>query len=160
VTGDLDALTKAGRYDEALRSAQSVIAAPPASGLPTATLLTLARQLRGAGRSADAFVLTEALIGAGAAPPNAELWALAQDLRVAGRLDPYFFLVRTLANQDHGPATFALAEMYDPLHWTAATSPLPKPRADKAGDWYRKAQALGIPEAGARLEALKAAPGG
>ncbi|WP_295391114.1 protein kinase [uncultured Thiodictyon sp.] len=159
-TGDIAALTKAGRYDEALRSAQALIAAPPASGLPTGALLPLAKQLQTAGRSADAFALAEALIGAGAPPPTADLWSLAQDLRAAGRLDPYFFLVRTLANQDDGPAAFALAELYDPLHWTAATSPLPKPRADKAQEWYRKAQALGVPAAAARLEALKTAPGG
>jgi serine/threonine protein kinase len=160
LTGGLDALTKTGRYDEALRAAQALIAAPPPSGLPSAALLTLARQLRDADRGADAFVLVEALIGAGVVLPAADLWALAQDLRRAGRLDPWFFLVRTLANQDDGPAAFALAEMYDPLHWTAGGSPLPKPRPDKAQEWYRKAQSLGVPAAGERLEALKAAPRG
>lgn len=151
---DLDALIKTGRYDEALKSAQSLIAAPPATGLPVESLLGLANQLRGTGRPAEAFALVEAMMGAGVKPPAATLWPLAQDLRAAGLLDPYFFLARTLANQDYGPAAFALAEMYDPLHWTVGTSPI-KPRTDKAREWYEKAAALGIPEARGRVEALK-----
>ena len=157
---NIESLTQAGRYDEALKSARSLIAAPPASGLPNDALVTLTKQLRVAGRPADAFALVEALIAAEVALPAADLWALAQDLREAGHLDPWFFLVRTLANHDDGPAAFALAEMYDPLHWAPGTSPLPKPRPDKAQEWYRKAQARGVPEAAARREALTTAPGG
>ena len=151
---DLDALIKTGRYDEALKSARSLIATPPVAGLPVESLLGLTNQLRGAGRPAEAFALVEAMMGAGVKPPAATLWPLAQDLRAAGLLDPYFFLVRTLANQDYSPAAFALAEMYDPLHWTVGTSPI-KPRADKAREWYEKAAALGLPEARDRVEALK-----
>jgi serine/threonine-protein kinase len=154
-TSDLDALIQTGRYDEALKSARSLIANPPASGLPVESLVDLAKQLRGAGRPAEAFTLVEAMMETGAKPLAAALWPLAQDLRAAGLLDPYFFLARTLANQDYGPAAFALAEMYDPLHWTAENSPI-KPRTDKAREWYEKAAALGIPEARGRLEALKA----
>jgi len=163
--GDLEALVRGGRSEEALSLAKTLIAAHQASpagaagALPTAAFLTVAEQLRGAGRPADAFTLVEALIGAGAAPPAAALWPLAQDLRAAGRFDPYFFLVRALAGQGYGPAAFAYGELYDPLHWQAGTS-FSKPRADKARDWYEKAAALGVPEARARLEALKsAAPG-
>lgn len=151
---DLDALIEAGRYDEALKAARSLIASPPATGLPVESLVDLAKQLRAAGRPAEAFALVQAMMETGAKPLATALWPLALDLRAAGLLDPYFFLARTLANQDYGPATFALAEMYDPLHWSVGTSPI-KPRADKASEWYEKAAALGIPEARERLAALK-----
>ena len=154
-SGDLDALIKAGRYDEALAAVRAMIATGPAKDLPAGALLALADHLRSSGRPQDAFVLAEALIAAGNAPPPEALWGLAQDLSAAGRLDPAFFLLRTLANQGHGPAAFALAELYDPLHWSAATSPFPKPRVDKARDWYEKSAERGVAEAAARLEALK-----
>ena len=154
-SGDLDALIKAGRYDEALAAARAMIATGPTKALPAGALLALADHLRSSGQPQDAFILVEALIAAGTPPPPDALWGLAQDLRAGGRLDPAFFLLRTLANQGHGPAAFALAELYDPLHWSAATSPFPKPRADKARDWYEKAAEHGVREATARLEALK-----
>lgn len=160
-TGVLGGLVEAGRYDEALAMARGLVAARSGAAagtgpqLPTKDLLGLAEHLRGAGRPQDAFVLAEALIAADAAPTPEFLWGLAQDLKSAGRLDPWFFLVRTLASQGYGPATFAFGEMYDPLHWSAGTSPLAKPRADKAREWYQKAAELGVAGAGARIEALK-----
>ena len=156
----LEALVQAGRTDEALQAAAALIAAnanvPEAARtpLPAAAFLDLAGRLRAAGRPADAFVPVEALIGAGAAPPAGVLWPLALDLRAAGRLDPFFFLVRYLAGQGFGPAVFAYGEIYDPGHWSEATSPFKKPNANKAREWYQKAAALGVPEAAARLAAL------
>ncbi|HYN78424.1 MAG TPA: protein kinase [Lamprocystis sp. (in: g-proteobacteria)] len=158
--GDLGALVTAGRYDDALTTARTLIATGPAKALPTGALLALAEHLRTNGRPQDAFILVEALIGAGTAPPPEAIWGLAQDLRTAGRLDPAFFLLRTLATQGHGPAAFALAELYDPLHWSAATSPFPKPRVDKARDWYGKAAERGVPAAAVRLDALKSVGAG
>ncbi|WP_295579322.1 serine/threonine-protein kinase [uncultured Lamprocystis sp.] len=159
--GNLEQLIAAHRDDAALSTAQSLIAArsaaPAASAqpLPTGAFLALADQLRTAGRPQDAFILAEALISAGETPPIDTLWPLAQDLRTAGRLDPWFFLVRNLANRSYGPASFAMGEMYDPQHWSASTSPLAKPRADKAREWYEQALRQGVREAGERLEALK-----
>lgn len=159
--GTLEQLIAAHRDDAALRTAQSLIAArsaaPAAQPLPTGALLALADQLRTAGRPQDAFILAEALISAGETPPIDTLWPLAQDLRAAGRLDPWFFLVRNLANRGYGPASFAMGEMYDPQHWSAGTSPLAKPRADKAQEWYEQALRQGVREAEERLAALRSA---
>jgi len=159
--GSLEQLIAAHRDDAALSTARSLIAvrsaapAADAQPLPTGAFLALAEQLRTAGRPHDAFILAEALIGAGETLPIDTLWPLAQELRAAGRLDPWFFLVRNLANRSYGPASFAMGEMYDPRHWLAGNSPLAKPRADKAQEWYEQALRQGVREAGERLEALK-----
>ena len=111
--------------------------------------------LLAAGRLDDAFALVESRIAAGQAPPADRTWSLAQRLRAAGKTDPAFALTRSLAKGDYGPAAFALAELYDPLHWSASGSPFSKPNAEKARDWYRRAAGLGVAGAQARLEALQ-----
>ena len=162
----LQTLVQTDRIDEALTAAQVLIAANAnvpegtRSPLPVEVFLELARRLRAAGRPGDAFVPVEALIGAGATPLADTIWPLAEDLHATGRLDHYLFLVRFLANRGYGPAALAYGELYDPLHWSTTTSPFTKPRADKARDWYEKAAALGVPEARARLAALKSAARG
>jgi hypothetical protein len=103
------------------------------------------------------YPLPDALIGTGTSPPTDALWSLGEDLHRTGRRDFQLFLVRALANRGFGPAAFACGEMYDPLRWSAGASPFSKPRADKAQERYEKALALGVPEAAARLEALKSA---
>jgi eukaryotic-like serine/threonine-protein kinase len=159
--GSLEQLIAAHRDDAALSTARNLIAArsaaPAASAqpLPTGAFLALAEQLRTAGRPHDAFTLVEALISTGETLPVDTLWSLARNLRAVGRLDPWFFVVRNLANRGYGPASFAMGEMYDPRHWSAGTSPLAKPRADKAQEWYELALRQGVREAGERLEALK-----
>jgi serine/threonine-protein kinase len=112
-----------------------------------------------AGRLNDAFTRVQSLIAARQAPPAARIWDLAERLRAAGQADPAFALIRTLAADGYGPAAFALAELYDPLHWSESGSPFSKPNADKARDWYRLASELGIPEAARRLDALKTVGG-
>ena len=46
-----------------------------------------------------------------------------------------------------------MGEMYDPTRHEP--TPLPRRRADKAHDWYSKAQAAGDPEAAVRLQGLR-----
>lgn len=106
------------------------------------------------GRLDDAFALVQSRIATGQAPVPDRSWALAERLRAAGKADPAFALTRVLATNGHGPAAFALAELYDPLHWSAAGSPFSKPNAEKAKDWYRRAAELGVPGADERVKAL------
>jgi serine/threonine-protein kinase len=107
-----------------------------------------------AGRLDDAFALAQGRLNAGTPPPVEDLWALAQGLLKGRRLDQAFALLRELANTGHGPAAFALAEMYDPLHWSNDSSPFSRPNGAKARDWYRRAADAGMQEADARLKAL------
>ena len=128
--------------------------AGPGPGAPAADSLD---GLIAAGRLDDAFAWVQARIAAHEAPPAARIWDLAGRLRAAGQSDPAFALIRTLAADGYGPAAFALAELYDPLHWSESRSPFSKPNPDKARDWYRRAAALGVAEAARRLESLDAA---
>ena len=112
-----------------------------------------------AGRLGEAFELVQQAVQARRAPPQEATWRLARALRADGQLDQAFALTRVLAGDGYGPATFVLAEMYDPLYWSATTSPLSKPNPDKALDWYRRAERLGVAEAGARIQALTDAEG-
>jgi TPR repeat protein len=112
------------------------------------------RDLIRRGRLDDAFALAQGRLSAGRPPPVEDLWALAQGLLKGRRLDPAFALMRELANAGHGPAAFALAEMYDPLHWSNDSSPFSKPNGAKARDWYRRAADAGMQEADVRLKAL------
>ena len=81
---------------------------------------------------------------------------MAERLRATGKTDPAFALTRALASNGYGPAAFAMAELYDPLHWSAASSPFSKPNAEKAKDWYKRAAELGVAGADGRLQALSA----
>jgi serine/threonine-protein kinase len=113
-------------------------------------------QLVQAGRLDEAFALTQEAVGAGRPLPDADVWLLAEGLQRAGRLDESFALMRELANKGHGPSAFALAEMYDPLHWSKERSPFSKPNARKARDWYGRAGEAGVAEAQSRIRALDA----
>jgi serine/threonine-protein kinase len=116
-------------------------------------------ELTGAGRLDEAFEQTQELLRSGRPPSREETWRLAQALRESGRLDQSFALVRELANGGYGPAALGLAEMYDPLHWSADTSPFSRPNPTKAREWYQRASESGVPEANERLRALDAAGG-
>lgn len=104
----------------------------------------------------DAFTLTQERLAAGTPPPQQDLWALTQALRQAGQMDRAFAVARELANNGYGPAAFMVAELYDPLHWTDAGSPLSRPNPRKALDWYQRAAEQGVGEARARYDTLAA----
>jgi serine/threonine-protein kinase len=129
---------------------------PQPQARPRETPADLAGLVR-AGRLEEAFAVVQDGLAAGRPPPEEETWVLAQGLARAGRRDESFALVRELATAGYGPATFALAEMYDPSHWSKDRSPFSKPNAVKAHDWYRRAAEAGVPEAQARLRDLDAA---
>jgi eukaryotic-like serine/threonine-protein kinase len=136
--------------------------APPHTGGPTQPTRPAASgdeidALIASGRLDDAFALIQSRIAAGQAPPGARTWALIERLRAAGKPDPAFALIRVLAGGGDGRAAFALAELYDPLHWSAASSPFSKPNAEKAREWYGRAVELGVAGAGERLDSLKSA---
>ena len=107
-----------------------------------------------AGRLQAAFALAQDRIRAGSPLPDAESWRLAEALLAAGRLDEGFALTRELADSGYAPAVLGLAEMYDPLHWSAQRSPFSKPNPAKAREWYERAAALGSEAAQGRLTAL------
>lgn len=108
-------------------------------------------------RLEDAFVLVQSRLASGNPPPTDQIWTLAERLRAAGKIDPAFALIRGLATDAHGPAAFVLAEFYDPLRWSASTSPFSRPNSEKARDWYRRAAELGVAGADVRLEAMQSA---
>jgi eukaryotic-like serine/threonine-protein kinase len=116
--------------------------------------------LTAAGRLDDAFALVQSRMKAGQAPPPAEVWALIERLQAAGKSDNAFALIKILAANGDGPAAFAFAEQYDPLHWSAESSGLSKPNPEKAREWYQRAADLGVSDATARLQALAAQEGG
>ncbi|MBK1642381.1 hypothetical protein CKO12_10925 [Chromatium okenii] len=101
-----------------------------------------------------ALALLQTRQTAGTPASSEQTWALAQRLRAAGKLDATFPLLRGLATSGHGAACFALAEFYDPQHWSAATSPFSKPNAEKARNWYQCAVSGGVTGAAERLAAL------
>lgn len=112
-----------------------------------------------AGQWDDAFALAQESMSSGQSTPTEPTWALTNGLLAAGRLDQAFALARELASAGHGPAAFAVAEMYDPLRWSRERSPFTKPNAAKARDWYRRAAEAGVAEARSRLGELDAAQG-
>ncbi len=103
----------------------------------------------------NAFTLVQSRLASGHPPPVEQTWMLAERLRTVGKIDSAFALIRGLASEGYAAAAFALAEFYDPLHWSAATSPFSKPNAEKAHDWYQRAATLGDARAKGRLDALR-----
>ncbi len=101
-----------------------------------------------------ALALLQTRQTAGTPASSEQTWALAQRLQAAGKVDGAFPLLRGLATSGHGAACFALAEFYDPQHWSASTSPFSKPNVEKARDWYQCAADAGVTDAAARLAAL------
>ncbi len=84
-----------------------------------------------------------------------QMYALAQQFQaVADGLQGALLLYEHAAEQNHAAAALKLAEMYDPTR--SDPTPLPRRRADKAYEWYRKAAASGVAEANQRLGALRA----
>lgn len=83
-----------------------------------------------------------------------QIYALARQFQAQpGGLQGAFLLYQQAAEQNHAAAAFSLAEMYDPAR--SEPTPLPRRRAAKAHEWYRKAAAGGIAEANPRLGALR-----
>ena len=62
-------------------------------------------------------------------------------------------LYQYAAEHGHAAAMLKMGEIYDPTR--NEPTPLPRRRADKAHDWYSKAQAAGDPEAAVRLQGLR-----
>lgn len=84
-----------------------------------------------------------------------QIYALARQFQAQpGGLQGAFLLYQHAAEQNHAEAAFSLAEMYDPTR--SEPTPLPRRRAAKAHEWYRKAAAGGVAEANPRLDALRA----
>lgn len=84
-----------------------------------------------------------------------QMYALAQQFQAQPEgLQGALLLYEHAAEQNHAAAALKLAEMYDPTR--SEPTPLPRRRADKAHEWYRKAAASGIAEANQRLDALRA----
>lgn len=84
-----------------------------------------------------------------------QMYELAQQFQAQPEgLQGAFLLYEQAAEQNHAAAALKLAEMYDPTR--SEPTPLPRRRATKAYEWYRKAVASGIAEANQRLDALRA----
>ncbi len=82
-----------------------------------------------------------------------QIYTLAQQfLAHPDGLQGALLLIQQAAEQNHAAAAFSLAEMYDPTRNEA--TPLPRRRAAKAYEWYRKAAAGGITAAQPRLDTL------
>ena len=86
---------------------------------------------------------------------SAELLRRAQGYRDAGDLTDSYLLLFYAARQGDGQAAFDLASMQDPNHFQAGGSLLASPDAYQAQKWYREAAAKNVPQAKARLQALR-----
>jgi TPR repeat protein len=87
-------------------------------------------------------------------PDYAAALEQARSLRAEGKLADAQLLYFFAARGGHMPAAFELAELYDPLHFDAATSLMDKPDAFQAFKWYTQALKDGNTQASARLDAL------
>lgn len=84
-----------------------------------------------------------------------QMYELAQQFQAQPEgLQGAFLLYEHAAEQNHAAAALKLAEMYDPTR--SDPTPLPRRRATKAYEWYRKATAGGVAEANQRLDTLHA----
>ncbi|MDG4561884.1 MAG: protein kinase [Candidatus Competibacter sp.] len=84
-----------------------------------------------------------------------QMYALAQQFQAQPEgLQGAFLLYEHAAEQNHAGAALKLAAMYDPTR--SEPTPLPRRRAVKAYEWYRKAAASGVAEANQRLDTLHA----
>jgi TPR repeat protein len=86
---------------------------------------------------------------------SAELLQRAQDYRESGNLTDSYLLLFYAARKGDGQAAFDLASMQDPNHFRAGGSLLASPDAYQAQKWYREAAAHDVPQAKARLQALR-----
>jgi TPR repeat protein len=68
--------------------------------------------------------------------------------------DAYLLLFHA-ARQGGGEAAFELASLYDPAHFREGSSLLTEPDSYQAHKWYSKAAKQDIPQAEARLQALR-----
>jgi TPR repeat protein len=68
--------------------------------------------------------------------------------------DAYLLLFHA-ARQGGGAAAFELASLYDPAHFREGSSLLTEPDTFQAHKWYSKAAKQEIPQAEARLQALR-----
>jgi len=87
-------------------------------------------------------------------PDYAAALEQARSLRAEGKLADAQLLYFFAARGGYTPAAFELAELYDPLHFDAATSLMDKPDPFQAFKWYSQALKDGNTEAQPRLDAL------
>lgn len=85
----------------------------------------------------------------------AELLQRAHGYRQSGDLTDSYLLLFYAARKGDGQAAFDLASMQDPNHFQAGGSLLASPDAYQAQKWYREAAAQNVPQAKARLQALR-----
>lgn len=86
--------------------------------------------------------------------PEAAL-TIAQTCREKGRLDETIRILSGLKEKGSGAASLHLGEMYDPLDPAQKQPKHLTPSIITAVEFYRQACALKVPEAGAKLAALK-----
>ncbi len=84
-------------------------------------------------------------------PAPAESLREGQGLLQRGKPDLAMLLFQHAARGNEPEAAVAMARMYDPETWTAATSALPKPDAETAAYWYEPAARAGKAVAQRRL---------
>lgn len=87
--------------------------------------------------------------------PLSEIDSQAREFQRQGHITDAYLLWFYAARQGDGEAAFALANLYDPNHFKPGVSPLTDADATQAYKWY-SAAAASVPEAGTRLQALRA----
>ncbi|MCU7844598.1 MAG: SEL1-like repeat protein [Candidatus Thiodiazotropha sp. (ex Monitilora ramsayi)] len=86
---------------------------------------------------------------------EAEILDQAQSYQEKGATSDAYLLLFYSARQGGGQAAFNLASLYDPNHFSEGSSLLQKPDTYQAHKWYSKAASQNIPQAEARLQALR-----
>ncbi|MCU7797158.1 MAG: deoxyribonuclease [Candidatus Thiodiazotropha sp. (ex Myrtea spinifera)] len=88
---------------------------------------------------------------------ESEMLHQAQTYQQAGALSDAYLLLFYAAKQGGGQAAFDLASLHDPNHFSAGSSLLQAPDTFQAHKWYSRAASQNIPQAEARMQALRSA---
>jgi hypothetical protein len=84
-----------------------------------------------------------------------ELLEQAKRYQIENLTSDAYLLLFHAARQGGGEAAFELASLYDPTHFREGSSLLTEPDSYQAHKWYSKAAKQDIPQAEARLQALR-----
>jgi len=121
------------------RQPATTIATPPEGTVPGEAARKLIREARAGGRT----------------PDIERLFPIANGFQREGRVTDAHLMFFYLARSGHGESARLLAEMYDPLYYSSASSMMDEPDPEQAWKWYSQATRAGDTVAPERLAALR-----
>jgi len=138
-----------------LRSRDTEPVPAPEQAPRTTPLETVAPAATGEERGDSAREAIAALRAAPGGVDYDEAYRLAQEFSAAGRVADAQLMLFFAARGGHGPASFDLATLYDPVPRSMGVTVLDKPDPAQAYKWYLKARDAGVAAAQGRLDELR-----